>query len=225
MRSKNVVACLASLTAAGATLLLPAGPATADNTNDGEAVWLVLPSSGPELKVGDIIPGTLLDDADYAADGNMQATAETFEAKSAAVAAVTWGSCGVTTDKLKVLRTFNRVRGSDGSKSLAGGKSNLACGNEKWGYKHIVKEHLEDWQNIAAVAGENWRDTADLAISSALGDPDEVKYGSGNDTFCFSHLIYLADKKTGKVEGTNRPRTIVAHETKNIINAFPASGC
>lgn len=32
-------------------------------------------------------------------------------------------------------------------------KPNLKCGNEKYGYRHIKLEHMDDWGNIATRVG------------------------------------------------------------------------
>lgn len=141
-------------------------------------------------------------------------------------AAVIWGGCGLFDKNTKVIRAFTRVKASVGGGYIPGGTSNLACGSEAWGYRHIVKNHLDQWEADAALDGGNWRDLADLAMSAALGDPDTIAYRSSNDTFCYSHLIYLVDKRSGKVAATRKPITIVARVSKNIITSYPSnSGC
>jgi hypothetical protein len=121
------------------------------------------------------------------------------------------------------VRTFPRVKTSPGIGYIAGGTANLACGSASWGYRHILQRHLAEWQSNAAIAGNNWRDLADLAISAALIDPDVTAYSQRNDTFCYSRLIYLADNRTGKVVGEKTPNVIVASRTKNIITAYPSN--
>lgn len=59
--------------------------------------------------------------------------------------------------------------------------------------------------------------------ASTLKDPDRVRYRSSNDTYCFSRLIYLVNKRTGQVVDRYYPNVIVARGTKNIITAYPSS--
>jgi hypothetical protein len=136
-----------------------------------------------------------------------------------------WAACGLTTPNTKIVRTFSRFRGQDGRGFyyLPGGTSSLGCGSDKWGYRHIVKNHLPEWESEAAIAGENWRDHADFAIAAALNDPDKVRYRSDNDTFCYSREVYLYDNRTRKYVRSSFPNVPVAHVTKNIITAWPSS--
>lgn len=141
-------------------------------------------------------------------------------------AAQIWAACGLRDKNTKIVRTFTRVKASAGGNYIPGGTSNLACGSAAWGYRHIVKNHLSQWQSDAAIARENWRDLADFSIAAALSDPDAVSYRQSNDTFCYSRLIYLVDNRTGKVIDTRKPITVVARVTKNIITAYPSkTGC
>jgi hypothetical protein len=136
-----------------------------------------------------------------------------------------WAACGIFDDKHKLVRAFSRRAGhATTGQYLPSGTSNLRCGTgENWGYRHIVKNHLSQWQADAAIEGINWRDLADFAIAVALSDQDRVTYRQSNDTFCFSREIYLVDKRTGNVVAYRYPRVVVAAESKNIITAYPAS--
>ncbi|RIV37000.1 hypothetical protein D2L64_17240 [Micromonospora radicis] len=137
-----------------------------------------------------------------------------------------WAACGILTDNHKLVRAFSRkaARTTSGPPgSLPAGTSNLKCGSEKWGYRHIVKNHLSQWENDARIEGSNWRDLADFAIAVALSDPDRVTYRQSNDTYCFSREIYLVDKRTGRIVAYRYPNVSIAAVSKNIITAFPAS--
>jgi hypothetical protein len=142
------------------------------------------------------------------------------------LAAQVWAACGIFDDKQKLVRAFSRVAASTTKGDpgyLPAGTSNLKCGSDTWGYNHIVKNHLSQWENDAAIEGKNWRDLADFAISVALTDPDTVTYRKSNDTYCFSREIYLIDKRNGQVVATRYPNVTVAAASKQIITAFPAS--
>lgn len=141
-------------------------------------------------------------------------------------AQVVWGACGIFTDNDKVVRSFprKRIRAAIGGR-LKGGTSVLRCGGPKinpvWGYRHILKEHGDQWRQRAALTNQNWRDVADFGIKWALKDPARVSYRSSNNTFCFSRRVYLYNKRTGERVGHMTPRVIVAGVSKNIITAFP----
>ncbi len=136
----------------------------------------------------------------------------------------TWGACGVFDSNTKVIRTFSRAATVGVSPYMSSGSSNLGCGSQTgWGYRHIVNDHLSQWQARAAEANENWRDTADYGIMWALMDPDRVTYRSSNDTYCFSRLINLVNRSNGQVVDHYYPNVVIAHVTKNIITAFPSS--
>ena len=106
---------------------------------------------------------------------------------------------------------------------MSSGISNLACGSSAWGYRHIVANHLSQWEYRASEASENWRDTADYGIEWALKDADRIRYRSSNDTYCFSRQIDLVNDRTGQVVDHYFPNVVVARVTKNIITASPSS--
>ncbi|MFI5953438.1 hypothetical protein [Cryptosporangium sp. NPDC051539] len=107
-------------------------------------------------------------------------------------------------------------------KFLRGGKSNLLCGDKKFGYRHILDGHRTEWERAAFPVRRNWRDVADFSIATILGDPDKVTYSTRAKTYCFSRVIYLVDKNTGRTVSTSIPRVAVAESTKRIITAFPS---
>lgn len=135
----------------------------------------------------------------------------------------TWGACGAFDSNTKLIRTFTRAATTGVTPYLSSGTAALACGSSAWGYRHIVANHLSQWQARATLAGENWRDTADYGMEWALKDPDRIRYRSSNDTYCYSRLIYLVDERTGKVVGSYYPNVVVARVTKNVITAIPSS--
>ena len=75
-----------------------------------------------------------------------------------------WGACKVSgADAKKVVRTFNRAPISAGFNTLPAGDSQLYCGNDKFGFLHIVNEHGQDWSNKSFPWMGNWRNLADYA--------------------------------------------------------------
>ncbi|MFG1925627.1 hypothetical protein [Cryptosporangium sp. NPDC048952] len=120
------------------------------------------------------------------------------------------------------MRTFDRFRANVPNHFLRGGKSNLLCGNDKFGYRHILDGHRAEWEQAAFLVRRNWRDIADFSIATVLGDPDKVTYNPKVKTYCFSRVVYLVDKTTAKTVGTNIPHVVVAESSKRIITAFPS---
>ncbi|MGH3426008.1 MAG: hypothetical protein ACRDQZ_00275, partial [Mycobacteriales bacterium] len=108
-----------------------------------------------------------------------------------------------------------------GFPGLPAGKSRLRCGSKKWGYNHIKVRHINEWQKDAEAVHKNWRDQADWTIAAVLRDPEKITYRKSKDTFCFSRKVYL--EYNGKVVGTRQPNVIVAHDSQNIITAWPAN--
>jgi hypothetical protein len=136
-----------------------------------------------------------------------------------------WAGCGVFTGDDKVVRTFP-IRGAQaGEEFMRGGTVTLRCGDETYGYRHILKNHQADWETTAALAGENWRDLADFAIATALNDPDQVTYRTKNQAFCYKRVIYYGRKSNREVYQTTNA-VVVVSANRNIITAYPTSaGC
>jgi len=62
-----------------------------------------------------------------------------------------WGACPLGGgDPDKVVRTFHRAPLVDGVSAMPGGDSVLYCGNERYGFHHVVNRHGQDWSNVAA---------------------------------------------------------------------------
>lgn len=134
----------------------------------------------------------------------------------------TWAACGVFTDRLKVVRQFSRQQTQPPNAPYFGtGRGTLACGSDKWGYRHIVQEHESQWEYRAFQVSGNWRDVADFGIEWALKNPYYVTYRKSNDTYCYGRTIYLLNKKTLQRVGQYEATVIIGHNTQNIITAYP----
>jgi hypothetical protein len=134
-----------------------------------------------------------------------------------------WAACRARgQDPDKVVRTFYRAPISAGFRSLPAGDSVLYCGNDKYGLRHIEKEHGDQWDLIAnsrwPTAG-NWRYLADYAISATLAYPKRVEYNQDNDTFALYRKISLPD---GTYVFTTR--VVISASDGKIITAFPQTG-
>jgi hypothetical protein len=134
-----------------------------------------------------------------------------------------WGACKLSgADPNKVVRTFYRAPITAGFNSLPGGDSQLYCGNDKYGFLHIAKEHGQDWQNVAMSrfpGSGNWRDLADYSISATLANPERVEYRQDNNTFTVYRDIYRITDD-GPVYAFTCRVAISASDGK-IITAFP----
>jgi hypothetical protein len=136
--------------------------------------------------------------------------------------ATAWGACGATTSHQKVARTFDqRSKATGGGYTIPYGNTYLRCGDSDWGYRHVFDRHMQDWKNKAALVNNNWRDTADFGIAWALYDPDKTLYRASNDTFCYSRLIHLVNKKTGREVGHYYANVAVSRIYHNVITAYP----
>ncbi|TQS44521.1 hypothetical protein [Cryptosporangium phraense] len=134
-----------------------------------------------------------------------------------------WRPCGWRTSENKIVRTFDRYRADVPGHFLRGGKSNLLCGNKRFGYRHILHRHQAEWEQAAFLVRRNWRDVADFSIATVVRDPDQVTYNPKVKTYCFSRVVYLVNKNNARTVGTNIPRVVVAESTKRIITAFPSN--
>lgn len=92
----------------------------------------------------------------------------------------------------------------------------LYCGDDKYGLQHIMKRHLQDWENVTWPSAGNWRYLADYSIGATLGYPELVKYNQNNDTFSLFRKIYTQD---GRYAFTTR--VVISASDGKIITAFP----
>lgn len=128
-----------------------------------------------------------------------------------------WLACGWREKESKVIKQYP-------TNSNPNRKWILRCGNDDYGYFHIKKRHMNDWQNLANYTNQGWTDVADLAISAALSSPEVVKQVGGDQT-CRARTIYLVDKRTGKTVKTSKVRMFTQNKNFFINTAFPAVGC
>ncbi len=140
-------------------------------------------------------------------------------------AADVWGACGWRDGEMELVRTFDRHRGDDGAGHvLTGGGARMLCGDDRSGYRHILKRHKRDWAYDAGTVGSNWRDHADWSIDVTLTDPDAVSYRvEPNDkrSYCYSRSIELWDKNNRKHIKNRIVKVVVKEETADIITAYP----
>lgn len=135
-------------------------------------------------------------------------------------AAATWGACGVTTSTSKIIRTYDGVAGIRNVYLKCGGPKYTS--SPTWGYRHILKNHRSDFENIAAGTAQNWRDVADVGMGGALRDPD-VRGAESDGKRCFSRKIYLYNLQTGELVRTKIVRVIFRTSDAAIITAYPSS--
>ncbi len=134
-----------------------------------------------------------------------------------------WGACKLSgADPNKVVRTFYRAPITAGFNTLPGGDSQLYCGNDKYGFLHIAKDHGQDGQNVAMSrfpGAGNWRDLADYAISATLANPERVEYRQDSDTFTVYRDIYRITDDGPAYAFTCR--VAISASDGKIITAFP----
>jgi hypothetical protein len=122
----------------------------------------------------------------------------------------------------RVVRTFQRGPGAAPAATMPGGTSQLVCGNDAYGYYHIVNRHYVEWNEKSIKTSENWREVADYAISEALKNPQAITFRAPNNTFCYSREIYLVNKVTGAIVNVTYPNVVLRAQDGVIITAFPA---
>lgn len=129
----------------------------------------------------------------------------------AAATAQTWAGCGVGVDPNKVVRTFPHSKV-------------LRCGNANFGYFHIFAQHKSQFEQKAALTGQNWRDVADIGMNASLSDSTVTKFRDANDTTCYSKQIYLVNLQNNQTVDTTIVRTVTGNRSNNVVTAFPSSG-
>lgn len=140
-------------------------------------------------------------------------------AASAQTGAPPWAACGASAPEDKPAQTFPAA-------PPAGGPTRtyavLLCGNGGFGYRHIAKDHGQDWTNIAAYTGGNWRGLADFAIRQTLTRPQPgyPAFNPKNDTWTYKAPLEIRDVQ-GNVRATYWPIVAVAARDGRIVTSFP----
>lgn len=141
----------------------------------------------------------------------LMALTVTLSLTSVAQATTPWGACGNSTPESKEV-----------TKYYASPRAYyyLRCGNADYGYRHILSRHLVDFEQLAAGTSQNWRDIADLSMSTISSDPDAAKPADGGKA-CLSRVIFLYNIKTNQLVRQQIIRMIVRISDNTIITAFP----
>ena len=136
-----------------------------------------------------------------------------------------WGACPVTNREAaeqKLARRFDRAAGVTATGvTMPAGTSDLLCGNQRYGYYHIVFRHHAEWTQKGVITNENWREVADYSIAEALRNPTSVSFRAAEDTFCYSREVSLIDKVRGVTVDVMHPNVVVRGRDGAVITAFP----
>lgn len=142
-------------------------------------------------------------------------------ADAAAYKAQTWGACGVKTDAYKHVRTWQVA-----TVPYAGGAAVLKCGtwsasypDRGWGYRHVYGKHGNQWKQLGALVGANWRDVADFAISDSMRNIYSAKPQVSNNTYQYKGIVQLK-KYNGSVVKTYYTTIPVTTGDRRIITAY-----
>lgn len=134
-----------------------------------------------------------------------------------------WGACALRgADPNKVVRTFYRAQITAGFNTLPAGDSQLYCGNDKYGFLHISKEHGDQWQQLAISrwpSAGNWRYLADYSIGATMAYPEKVEYDQARNTFAVYRNIYRMTDEGPEYAFTCR--VAISASDGKIITAFP----
>lgn len=139
--------------------------------------------------------------------------AMTLSGTSSASAELPWGACGNSTEESKEATKY----------SVSGRQYYfLRCGNANYGYRHIVTNHREDFEILAAGTFQNWRELADLTMDTISRDPDAAKPVRDGKA-CLSRVIFLKNIRTNQVVRQQIFRMIVVVATGDIVTVYPDS--
>jgi hypothetical protein len=162
--------------------------------------------------------------------GPAASTGATTQSAGTYISAANWRPCGYK-DKEKLVREYIRVRATSGGHKTSGTVADLRCGNDNYGYFHILDGHATDWQNQTYGTTTNWRDLADWATSWVLQDPDHKvfvpknkKKGYKTDRWCYNRIVFLKNKKTGQVIKKKNVFVIMGETGVRIITSYPRDG-
>ena len=211
MRKSVLAAALAACRlAASPAAALAATPSANASTDTSHAVWTDAPGQQGLANYNERA---------VAADSESLAApqAESSAAAQAASGTPPWRACGWRDKEDKIIKEWPTA-------SNPSRKWLLRCGNDSFGYFHIKKGHMDQWQTLAAYTQEGWMDVADTAITAALATPDKVKPAGGNQT-CRSRTIFLVDKRTGKTVKQTKIRMFTDNANYNVRTAFPGPEC
>ena len=136
-----------------------------------------------------------------------------------------WGACPVSDREAaeqKLARRFDRAAGvTAAGVTMPAGTSDLLCGNQRYGYYHIVFRHHAEWTQKGVITNENWREVADYSIAEALRNPTSVSFRAAENTFCYSREVSLIDKVRGVTVDVMHPNVVVRGRDGAVITAFP----
>ena len=139
----------------------------------------------------------------------------------AASARPPWASCGVTSDRNKVIKQWVGQYGHHRGRVIS-----LTCGTkEKEGYRHIKERHLRDWKNLADIEGISWMDLADQGITKSLTSAEYWRNSEAKNSTCYSGQIYLVHKQRGIPVKINYPTVVAGNDTDIIVTAYPGERC
>ncbi|WP_152666739.1 hypothetical protein [Arthrobacter sp. YC-RL1] len=154
----------------------------------------------------------------YSPDGS------TLSKNSLAAAAYkpqTWGACGSGSASSKHVRTWQVATTPYASKAAV-----LKCGtwtakkpDGGWGYRHIQGKHGNEWKQLGALVGANWRDIADFAISDSMKNIYSGSAQVSNNTYKYKGIVQLK-KYNGSVVKTYYTTIAVDQTDRRIITAY-----
>ena len=137
-----------------------------------------------------------------------------------------WAACPAVNRaraEQKVVRRFDRAPGAArGVVPMPAGTSALLCGNNDYGFYHMVARHFVDWTRKGVKTNETWKQVADYSIAEALRNPTAVTFRATNNTFCYSRQVSLIDKVRGITVDVMYPNVVVRVRDGAIVTAFPS---
>lgn len=107
--------------------------------------------------------------------------------------------------------------------NYSGGRTDLKCGTDNVGYKHIKVRHQSEWNTRATEAGGGaWDDFMNWAVGATLAYPSATFIQTGQKA-CYTTPIQVYHD--GRLVKTWQTRVVVSTNNKVVITAIPGGGC
>lgn len=134
-----------------------------------------------------------------------------------------WAACAGGAAATTVLRRYVRHSATDRSGHLLPpGTAQLSCGTRRYGYRHILTRHQDDWSRGFPPSAERWDERADRSIAATLLSPDAVSYRVGNDGWCYSRTLEFRGAESPRASAVRVVRVVVTGAGGTVVTAYPA---
>lgn len=129
-----------------------------------------------------------------------------------------WAPCGRTDPETKPVKTYPvqpPVGGPPRTFAV------LMCGNDRFGQRHIAKEHGRQWSDLAVYTGGPWQSLADFAMKQTLTVPQAgyPQFNPDKNTWTYKSPLQIKDRE-GQVRVTYWVVVGVAAQDGKLLTSF-----